>query len=120
MRIVWMMLAILPLMAMSNLDDALPRTRKAVIKTSAICGMCKTTIEKALSNVEGVQKAALDLVTAKVTVRYDEAKTNIHELRQAISAAGYDADEVPARPKAYENLPACCKKRATAQKAEHH
>ncbi|PSR12926.1 MAG: MerP protein [Bacteroidetes bacterium] len=86
------------------------RTKKVIIKTSAVCGMCKTTIEKALQALDGVAKAELDLVTQKVTVRYDTNKLDVATLRQAVAAAGYDADEVPARPKAYENLPNCCKK----------
>lgn len=84
--------------------------KKVVIKTSAICGMCKTTIEGALTRLDGVVKAELDLVTQKVTVRYLAKNVDVATLRQAISASGYDADDVPARAKAYENLPACCKK----------
>ena len=87
--------------------------KKIVIKTSAICGMCKTTIEEALTALDGVVKAELDLVTKKVTVRYLDANVDVATLRQAISAAGYDADDVPARAKAYQALPACCKKDGT-------
>ncbi len=84
--------------------------QKAKIKTSAICDMCKVSIEKALFKLEGVKAVELDLVTKKVSIRYDADKINVATLRQAIAATGYDADEVPARPKAYDNLAACCKK----------
>lgn len=90
--------------------------KKVVVKTSAICGMCKTTIEKALYKLEGVRKANLDIITKKVKVKYDASLVDEATIRQAISAAGYDADEIPARPKAYEALPACCKKGSSCDK----
>lgn len=86
------------------------KTKKISIKTSAVCGMCKVAIEKALYALEGVKKAELDLVTKKVKIKYDAALVDVATLRQAISATGYDADEVPARKKAYDALPGCCKK----------
>lgn len=86
------------------------KMKKVTIKTSAICGMCKTTIEKALYALDGVENAELDVVTKKVKIKYDSKQLTEATLRQAISAAGYDADEVPARQKAYDNLPGCCKK----------
>ncbi|MEZ5013716.1 MAG: heavy metal-associated domain-containing protein [Chitinophagales bacterium] len=80
------------------------------IKTSAQCGSCKATIEKALLNVDGVKSATLDLDTKVVAVKYSGDKTNVEALKNAITAAGYDADEVPADPQAYEQLHSCCKK----------
>ncbi len=80
------------------------------IKTSAQCGMCKSAIEKAVNNVDGVKSANLDLETKIVTVKYDVAKTNTDALKTAIVNIGYDADEVAAETKAYENLHSCCKK----------
>lgn len=80
------------------------------IKTSAVCGMCKKTIEKALSKEAGVQKSTLDVNSKVVTVEYDPKTTNPDKIRTAISKAGYDADNVKADPKAYKNLDECCKK----------
>ena len=54
--------------------------------------------------------AELDLVTKKVKIKYDEDVVDVATLRQAIANTGYEADEVPARPKAREALDACCKK----------
>lgn len=81
-----------------------------VIQTSAQCGTCKTIIEKALKNTTGVKKATLDLDTKKVTVKYNPSKITPDQIRKAITAAGYDADQLPAKPAAYNALPACCKK----------
>lgn len=80
------------------------------IKTSAQCGMCKATIEKAVGNIEGVKVAELDLATKIISVKYDAAKTNTEAIQTAITASGYDADAIPADAKAYEGLHSCCKK----------
>ena len=80
------------------------------IKTSAECGMCKKTIEKELAYVKGVKKANLDVESKVVTVVYNPKKTSPEKIKAAIAKCGYDADEVNADSKAYENLPACCKK----------
>jgi len=82
---------------------------KVEIKTSSICEHCKENIEGALSKVEGVKKSDLDLTTKIVRVEYDSTKTNPDEMREAISNAGYNADDVKRDRKAYKKLPKCCK-----------
>jgi periplasmic mercuric ion binding protein len=79
------------------------------IKTSAICEMCKETIEKAASKESGVKKATLDVKTKICTVQYDNTKTTPEKIRLAISNSGYDADEVKANKTAYNKLSPCCK-----------
>jgi len=80
------------------------------IKTSAVCGMCKSKIEKDLSYEKGVVSSNLEVKTQMVTVKYNPSKTTPEKIRKAISKTGYDADTVPANPKAYEKLDPCCKK----------
>ncbi|PKQ68260.1 heavy-metal-associated domain-containing protein [Raineya orbicola] len=80
------------------------------IKTSAVCGMCKKKIEKDLSYEKGVVSADLNVETKIVTIKYNPKKTNVTKIKKAINKAGYDADELPANPKAYKKLPECCKK----------
>lgn len=84
------------------------------IKTSAVCNECKSTIESALAFTKGVKKSSLDVATSIVTVSYNPLKTTPEKIRTAISNAGYDADDVPANPKAYKKLSSCCKKEANA------
>lgn len=88
--------------------------KKIVIQTNAICGMCKTNIEESLGSLEGVKKVELDLVTKKVKIKYDDKVLDEATLRQAIANTGYDADDVPARPKSQEALAACCKPKKEA------
>lgn len=87
---------------------------KATIQTNANCEMCQSTIESTLSALDGVKKASLDLVTKKVTVKFDADVIELAQLRQAIAAVGYNADDVPARPKAQEALADCCKPKTTS------
>ena len=80
------------------------------VKTSAVCGMCKETIEEALAFEKGVKKSSLDVKSQIVNITYNSKKTTPEKIRLAISNSGYDADDVPANPKAYRKLNDCCKK----------
>ena len=73
------------------------------------CGMCKTTIEKADSNVSGVVKATWDKDKKKIDVSFDDKKNNVLAVEKAIADSGYDTENVRSNLDAYENLPACCK-----------
>ncbi|CAN5494288.1 hypothetical protein BH11BAC2_BH11BAC2_16900 [soil metagenome] len=80
------------------------------VHTSAECGTCKSTIEKNLNFEKGVKRATLNVDDKIVTIIYNPEKTTPAQLRKAISDIGYDADSIPANPKAYQNLKSCCKK----------
>ncbi len=73
------------------------------------CSMCVKTITKALSGVEGVKDAAVDLDGKTTTVTFDSKKTDVKKLERVIANAGYDANETKRDPKAYEQLSPCCK-----------
>lgn len=83
-----------------------------MIKSSAVCGMCKDRIEGCFAFEKGVKSAILDLDTKEVTIVYNPSKTSPAVLRKTLSKLGYDADTVAADPVAYGKLPACCKKDA--------
>jgi len=90
---------------------AAEKVKTIKIKTPTVqCGMCKTTIEKALKNVGGVIRSSVDFKKTKITtVKYKTDITNPDKIRLAISKAGYRADSVKADKKVYDKLPACCK-----------
>jgi copper chaperone CopZ len=102
------LMLIVSLPAFSQEKDKKLRTIEIV--TSAQCGMCKERIEKAIGQEKGVRYASVDLKTKIATVKFKEGKTSPKEIRQAITNVGYDADNMQADKKAYEALPACCKK----------
>lgn len=84
--------------------------KTAKFKTSAECSMCKRTIEKALRKVDGVTYSKLNVPTKILKVKFDSEKVCEDDIRAAVAAVGYDADDVEADAKAYKKLPKCCKK----------
>lgn len=86
------------------------KTEEIKIKTSAQCEMCKTRIETAMAFEKGIVSSNLNLEDKVLTVTYKEGKTTPEKIRLAINAVGYDADDTLADPKAYSELPNCCKK----------
>ncbi len=89
------------------------------------CGMCKSTIEEAANSIDGVTKAVWDKENKKIDVSYNDSKTNLMEIHNAIAASGYDTDMSKANDKAYENLAGCCqydrnmKMNISAKKKDH-
>jgi len=73
------------------------------------CGSCVRTIEKALGKLDGITNIDIDVENKKATISFDESKTNISSIEDAISAAGYDANDKKADPTAYSKLHTCCK-----------
>ena len=73
------------------------------------CGMCKTTIETAVNEVEGVSSANWDKDKKSIEISFDDSKTNEMELHKAIAASGYDTEKVTGDLDAYNELPDCCK-----------
>ncbi|MES2691339.1 MAG: heavy-metal-associated domain-containing protein [Bacteroidota bacterium] len=104
----------LALGAEAQVKDSLTYTKNGMavgkIKTSAVCDMCKETLEKAMAYEKGVKESSLDVDSKIITVTFDPKKTSLSKIREAIVKTGYDADGIPANQKAYDNLDACCKK----------
>ena len=85
------------------------QVEKVEIKTSAICGMCKSTIERDLAFEKGIKTTDLDLETKILTVEYNSKKTSADKIRTRITKVGYHADSLHRDLKAYNKLPDCCK-----------
>lgn len=117
------LMAIAVVLVSGTLGAQTPKTAELEIKTSAQCSMCKETIEKAMAFEKGVVKAELVVETKILKVTYKPAKSTPESIRKAVSAAGYDADEVSADPEAYVRLSDCCKKpedRSSDQSGHQH
>lgn len=54
------------------------------------CGHCKSAVEGALNELDGVSNVDVNLDTGKVNVTYDEAKVTTDAMREAIEDQGYD------------------------------
>ena len=87
-------------------------TEELKVKTSAVCGMCKETLEKNLAFEKGIRKSNLDVDSKVITVTYNPEKITPEKIRLVISKIGYDADDIPADKKAHSKLDDCCKKGA--------
>ena len=73
------------------------------------CGSCTNTVEKALKKVDGVQNVEVDLDSKTAKITFAAKVTNVPALEQAVVKSGYAANDKKADPKAYANLPECCK-----------
>lgn len=76
--------------------------------TSAQCGMCKSTIENALSYKPGIQFAELSMEDMFLTVKFKTKKTDEDAVKKMVSDIGYSAGDLKADEKAMRELPKCC------------
>ena len=58
------------------------------------CGMCKTTIEKAATNLDGVSSASWNVDQKTIVVSFDSSSMNEMSIHDAIAASGYDTEKV--------------------------
>jgi mercuric ion binding protein len=81
------------------------------IKTPTIgCDDCKNRIETYLKRYDGVTSVQVNWHQKISIVKYLTDRTNVEEIKAAISNCGYDADDIPAFEEAYKRLPKTCKK----------
>ena len=98
------------ILLMFSMATAYSQSDTIQIKTSAQCSMCKKKLEHDIVYTKGIKSADLDLKTKQLMVIYNPEKISPDKIRKAVSMIGYDADSIPADPKAYKNLNDCCKK----------
>ena len=58
------------------------------------CGHCVRAVTDALTGVDGVTHANVDLQAGLAVVEYDDARTDPSELTDAVADEGYNAEEV--------------------------
>ena len=86
------------------------------IKTNIYCDHCKQCescgprIYNQLMDVPGIRKVKIDDETSTINVTYNIAKIEAKAIRDAINAAGFDADDQPAPAESVAKLDGCCKK----------
>ena len=104
------LIIIITAVLLANVAIAQKGVETVKLQTSAVCEMCKETIENQLAFTKGVTAAKLDLESFVVTVSYKSKKTTVSDLKKAINAVGYDADESKPSKEEYEKLHHCCRK----------
>ena len=87
--------------------NSMANSKTESFKVYGNCGMCKKTIEKALTK-EGI-KGDWDKKSKMIKVTYDSTKYNNRQVQEIIAKAGYDTESCKGDDKAYDNLHGCCK-----------
>jgi Cu+-exporting ATPase len=59
------------------------------------CAACVGKVERALSDVPGVESASVNLATERATVAFDPAQTAVPALQAAVADAGYELAAAP-------------------------
>lgn len=68
---------------------------KKILSISGMhCPNCARAIEHSLSRVKGVKSAVVNFAADTATVEFDESIVGIADIKNAVSAAGYEAEEV--------------------------
>lgn len=57
------------------------------------CGHCKTSIEEAVSALDGVDAVEVEIDSRVVNLTYDESTVNMEDIKAAIEAVGYEVPE---------------------------
>jgi len=59
-----------------------------------------TGVEKRIGDVPGVESVTVNFAAGNATVRFDETRLNISDIKSDVRQSGYNADDVPADPAA--------------------
>ena len=74
------------------------------------CGMCKTTIEKAVKELEFISEAEWGIKSKILDIKFiDSSSFDLEAIDLAITKSGYETMNTTADQNAYEALPMCCK-----------
>ena len=69
--------------------DGRPLAESVLMVQGMYCAACADTVECALQDVPGVEKAQVHAATRRLTVRWDPAKVRMSQLAQLIGETGY-------------------------------
>lgn len=87
--------------------NAVNNPKTTTYKVYGNCGMCKKTIEKAIT-VKKIAKGDWNKDTKILTLTFDSTKTNPEEILKRVGLAGYDNELFYAPDDTYAKLPSCC------------
>ena len=67
--------------------------------TGMTCSACSSRVEKTVSQLEGMEKASVNLLTNSMQVDYDETKLSSQDIVDAVVSAGYGASSADQQAK---------------------
>ena len=59
-----------------------------------MCAACSAAVERAVSKLDGVESAQVNLLAKLLTAEFDESKTNITAITEAVKKAGFTAEYI--------------------------
>ena len=95
------------------------KNAKISLEVDGVCLMCKSRIEKACFNTNGVKSAVWDVKTHELKLIYDARKTDITTIQKNVTAVGHDTKGLKATNEAYNSVHPCCKYRDKDVKDNH-
>ena len=75
------------------------------------CESCGNRIQNAVYAGKGIRTVKVRAEENIIEVSYNPKKTTADDIRRAITAVGFSADDQKPSATAYSNLDACCKRR---------
>ena len=82
---------------------------KGTFKVWGKCEMCKSKIEKAAKEIDGVKSAKWSLASQKILIKFNDKETSLDEIQSTIAGVGYDTEKHKAKDETYNKLHHCCK-----------
>lgn len=61
-----------------------------VIVTGMTCASCANSIEKGLKKMEGIEEATVNFATEKLSVKFDENKVKLDDIKKTVNKLEYD------------------------------
>jgi len=81
---------------------------ETITLNSIVCDNCVDRLNKVIGSVDGVSDVNISLTEKQAIVTFDDSKTSLEKIENAITSAGYNANDKLADKDAYDKLPACC------------
>lgn len=106
----WLFFGVFLLAALFATAQVKPVVTQVIKVPQALCQQCKDRIEYQLKRYDGVLEISVNFRKGEARVKFLTDRTDIEQIKTAISNCGYDAEDVPANPDAYARLPRNCKK----------
>ena len=60
--------------------------------TGMSCANCVNNVEKAVRKINGVEEVSVNLIEEMMIVSFDESRTDVSSITEAVSKAGYKAE----------------------------
>ena len=69
------------------------------------CAACSASVQRVVSRLKGVESCEVNLVTEKMTVRFDEGAVGYEEIKKTVEKAGFGLENEAEEAKAREEKP---------------